>query len=56
MDKIKCNLDVGRILTIAGGIIALVGSIVESEQQKQANHDIAQEVAEILRAEIGKEL
>lgn len=52
----KKNLDLGRILTIAGCIATLVGSLVAQEQQKRANHEIAVEVAEILRAEMRKEL
>lgn len=53
---IKDKLDMGQVLTIAGCILAVVGSFVESEQQKQNNRMIAQEVADILRAEMRKEL
>jgi len=49
------NVDIGRLLTIAGCIVTAVASFVTSEQQKQANHEIAKEVAEILREEMRKE-
>lgn len=48
------NVDIGRLLTIAGCIVTAVASFVTSEQQKQANHEIAKEVAEILREEMRK--
>lgn len=56
MDKDLINgIDIGRLLTIAGAVITIAASLIESEQQKQANHAIAQEVADILRAEMKKE-
>lgn len=51
---IKNKLDVGQLLTIAGCVATLIGSIVANEQQKQANHEIAREVADILRNEMKK--
>lgn len=56
MELIKGKLNVGTILTIAGGLVAFAGSIITSRQQTQANHEIAQEVASILRSEMGKGL
>lgn len=46
------HVDVGHILTIAGVIITAAASFITSEQQKQSNHEIAKEVADILRAEM----
>lgn len=45
----KTGFDVGRLLTIAGCIATVLGSLIEAEQQKQANHEIAREVAELLK-------
>lgn len=46
--------NVGTLLTIAGAIVALAGSLIDMEQQKQANHVMAQEVAAIVCAELKK--
>lgn len=43
------RIDVGKFLTIAGCIVTVAGSLISAEQQKQANHEIAQEIAELLR-------
>ena len=50
----KSRIDFGRLLTIAGAIVTVAASLITSEQQKQSNHEIAQEVAELLPAEAGK--
>lgn len=55
-DKFAEKIDIGQLLTIAGLIISAAASFIASEQQKQTNHEIAQEVADILRAEMRKEL
>lgn len=55
-DKFTKKIDIGQLLTIAGLIISAAASFIASEQQKQTNHEIAQEVADILRAEMRKEL
>ena len=51
MDVLK-KVDLGRALTIAGLLITVAASLVEGEQQKQANHEIALEVAAMLRKEM----
>lgn len=51
---LKNTVDVGRLLTIAGCVVTMVASLVSSEQQKQANHEIAKEVADILHEEMKK--
>ena len=48
------KIDAGRLLAIAGLAVSVAASFVASEQQKQTNHEIAQEVANILRAEMKK--
>ena len=55
-DKFTKKIDIGQLLTVAGLIISAAASFIASEQQKQTNHEIAQEVADILRAEMRKEL
>lgn len=51
---LKNTVDIGRLLTIAGCVVTVVASLITGEQQKQANHEIAKEVAEILREEMKK--
>ena len=46
--------NIGKFLTIAGAIVTVAGSLIELEQQKQANHEIAQEVAALVCAELAK--
>lgn len=43
------RIDLGKFLTIAGCIVTVAGSLIESEQRKQDNLEIAREVAELLR-------
>lgn len=53
MDNFK-NIDMGKVLTIAGAVVTLAASLITSEQQKRSNHEIAMEVAQILRDEMQK--
>lgn len=46
------KLDAAQIMTIAMCVITAASSFIASEQQKQANHDIAVEVANIIRDEL----
>ena len=52
--NLKGKFDIGTLLTIAGAIVTVAASLITSEQQKQTNHEIAREVAEILRDEMKK--
>lgn len=52
--ELKDKINFGQLLTVAGALVTLAASIITSEQQKQANHEIAKEVADILRAEMKK--
>lgn len=53
-DSLFEHVDMGHILTLAGCVVTMVASFITSEQQKQTNHEIAKEVAEILREEMRK--
>lgn len=52
--ELKDRINFGQLLTVAGALVTLAASIITSEQQKQANHEIAKEVADILRADMKK--
>ena len=48
MDK---KFDMGTVLTIASLALMALGSIVEMQQRKQDNHEIAAEVVAMLKEE-----
>ena len=50
----KDKIDIGRLLMVAGMVVSAAAALITSEQQKQTNHEIAKEVAEILREEMKK--
>lgn len=53
-DSILKNVDMGRVLMVAGCIVTMLSSIVASEQQKQQNREIAREVVALMREESKK--
>lgn len=44
--------NISQLLSIAGLVISVAASFIAEQQQKQTNHEIAQEVADILRSEM----
>ena len=45
------KFDMAGVLTIASLVLMALGSIVEMQQRKQDNHEIAAEVAALLKEE-----
>ena len=43
------KLDLARLLPIAGALITALGYVLESQQRRQDNHEIALEVAKLLK-------
>lgn len=52
MSRRNDQIDIGQFLTIAGCIVTVAGSLISAEQQKQANHEIAREVAKLVREDM----
>lgn len=45
------KIDLATLLPVAGMVLTALGYLLESQQRKQDNHEIALEVARILKGE-----